>query len=190
MVDIERAEEAVRSLLLALGEDPDREGLAQTPTRVANAWRERLRGYELDPDEILSRTFSEAEGYDEVIMVRRIPVRSVCEHHLLPVTGIAWVGYVPRPDGPVVGLSKLARLVEVFAARLQLQERLTRQVAEAIERRLEPLGVGVIVRAEHGCMSCRGVLTPDSDAITSAMLGCFRDKPEARAEFLRLVEIQ
>lgn len=177
------AEAAVRSLLLHIGEDPDREGLLKTPARVAKALREMTAGYNDDPDEILSARF-DSDGYDEMVLLRGIKFVSLCEHHMLVFAGIASVGYVP--GNRVVGISKLARLVQCYAKRLQIQERMTRQIADAIEEHVQPLGCGVVVRARHSCMGCRGVRQPEADMVTSAMTGALRDRPEARAEFLSL----
>jgi len=177
----EAAEEAVATLLRYIGEDPSREGLAGTPARVAKAWLEMTAGYREDPAEILSRTFEESS--DELIILSGISFYSTCEHHLLPFYGTACVGYLP---GKVVGISKLARLVNCFAQRLQIQERMTRQIADAIEANLDARGVGVVVRAHHLCMGCRGVRQQDTDMITSAMLGKLRTDAASRSEFLRL----
>jgi GTP cyclohydrolase IA len=178
------AEEAVRTLLGWVGEDPQRDGLRDTPGRVCRALTEMTQGYRVDPGELLATTFE--ESYDELILLRGIPFSSLCEHHMSVFTGVAAVGYIPRPGGPVVGLSKLARLVDCFARRLQLQERLTRQIAEALTQHLDPLGVGVLLRAEHSCLSCRGAQKAGAEMVTSCMLGVFREKGEARAEFLTL----
>ena len=175
------AEKAVTTLLRFIGEDPARDGLADTPARVVKAWREITAGYDEDPAEILARTFEETS--DEMIILRGISFYSTCEHHLLPFYGEAQVGYLP---GRVVGISKLARLVNCFARRLQIQERMTRQIAEAIEEHLEAKGVGVILRAHHLCMGCRGVKQEETEMVTSAMLGKLRNDPTTRAEFLRL----
>lgn len=174
-------ERAITTLLTLIGEDPQREGLIDTPKRVLKAWREMTSGYREDPGEILSRTFDEPS--QEMVVLRGISFHSVCEHHLLPFHGTASVGYLP---GKVVGISKLARLVDCFARRLQIQERLTRQIAEAIEGHLEARGVGVMIRARHLCMGCRGVKLPDTELLTSAMLGMLGEDTSARAEFLRL----
>lgn len=175
------SERAVTALLTLIGEDPDREGLIETPKRVIRAWREMTAGYREDPAAILSRTFEEAS--EEMVLLRGITFHSVCEHHLLPFHGTASVGYLP---GKVVGISKLARLVNCFAKRLQIQERLTRQIAEAIEDHLDARGVGVMIRARHLCMGCRGVRLPDTEMLTSAMLGMLRDSENVRSEFYRL----
>lgn len=177
-------EEAVRVILASTGEDVEREGLKETPGRVARAIYEMTRGIEEDPAKILSKVFN--ESYDEIVISKYIPFTSLCEHHLLPFSGTADIGYLP--SGSVVGLSKLARLVDCFAKRLQVQEKLTKQIAQAIEQNLQPKGVAVVLRAEHACMACRGVKKSGSTMITSVMLGVFRDKPEARQEFLTLCQ--
>ena len=182
--DEDAAEEAVSTLLRFIGEDPSREGLADTPARVVRAWREMTAGYQEDPAEILSRAFDESS--DELIMLRGISFYSMCEHHLLPFYGEACVGYLP---GKVVGISKLARLVNCFAHRLQVQERMTRQIADSIEAHLDARGVGVILRAHHLCMGCRGVRQQDTDMVTSAMLGTLRTDATSRSEFLRLCKV-
>lgn len=175
------AEEAVATLLRFIGEEPERDGLRDTPARVVKAWREMTAGYAEDPAEILSRTFDESS--DELVILRGISFYSTCEHHLLPFYGQAVVGYLP---GKVVGISKLARLVECFAKRLQVQERMTRQIADAVEKHLEARGVGVVLRAHHLCMGCRGVRQEETEMVTSAMLGTLRTDATSRAEFLRL----
>ena len=180
-----KPEECVRGLLDWLDPDPDREGLEDTPRRVVDALVEMTAGYREDPKAILERTFD--VPYDEMVVVTDIEFTSLCEHHLLPFVGTASIGYLP--GARVVGLSKLARLVLCFARRLQVQERMTQQIAGAIQKYLGPEGVGVIVRAEHACMACRGV-ERRAPMITSAMLGSFREKPEARAEFLTLAGVR
>jgi GTP cyclohydrolase I len=175
------AERAVETLLRWVGEDPERDGLVDTPARVAKAFREMTSGYLEDPAEILSRTFEETS--DEMVILRGITFQSMCEHHLLPFLGTATVGYLP---GKVVGISKLARLVNCFARRLQIQERLTRQIADAVQKHLEARGVAVVIRAQHLCMACRGVRQMESEMVTSAMLGTLRTDATSRAEFLRL----
>jgi len=177
------AQDAVVTLLQYIGEDPERDGLAGTPERVVRAWRELTAGYADDPAEILSRTFEETS--DEMIILRGISFHSMCEHHLLPFQGTAAVGYLP---GKVVGISKLARLVHCFARRLQIQERMTRQIADAVQEHLGARGVGVIVRAQHLCMACRGVRQEETEMVTSAMLGTLRSDATSRAEFLRLCQ--
>lgn len=178
------AEEAVRFLLAYIGEDPTRNGLVDTPARVVRALKEMTSGYKEKPEEILSKVFE--ESYDEVVIVRDIPFSSLCEHHMLAFSGTCDIGYVPAKDKGVVGLSKLARLVDCFSKRLQVQEKLTRQIAEAIQQHLEPVGAAVVIRATHGCMSCRGVKKSGVTMLTSVMLGCFRDQSSARSEFLSL----
>lgn len=178
----EAAEVAVRTLITYVGEDPDREGLRDTPRRVAAAWSEMTVGYGVDIAALLAVQFT--EPCDELILVTGIEFTSLCEHHVLPFTGIASVGYIPNRS--IVGLSKLARLVEAFALRLQVQERMTREIAEAIETHVAPLGVGVVVRARHSCMGCRGIKKPTASMVTSSMLGVLRTNAEARAEFLAL----
>jgi GTP cyclohydrolase I len=175
------AEEAVVTLLRFIGEEPERDGLRDTPARVVKAWREMTAGYAEDPAEILSRTFEESS--DELVILRGISFYSTCEHHLLPFYGQAVVGYLP---GKVVGISKLARLVECFAKRLQVQERMTRQIADAVETHLNARGVGVVLRAHHLCMGCRGVRQEETEMVTSAMLGTLRTDATSRAEFLKL----
>ncbi len=183
-IDLPRAEAAVRELLLAIGEDPDRDGLEDTPGRVARAYREMLAGRHQDPGEILARRFR--IDHDEMVLVRDIEVFSLCEHHLLPFHGVAHVGYIPARGGLVTGLSKLARLVDCYAKRLQVQERLTAQVADALVKHLQARGVIVVVEAEHLCMSMRGVKKPGSRTTTSAVRGALRD-PATRAEAMSLV---
>ncbi|MGL5819961.1 MAG: GTP cyclohydrolase I FolE [Phycicoccus sp.] len=183
-VDVRRAEAAVREFLLAIGEDPDREGLRDTPRRVAKAARELYAGLWQDPADVLATTFS--IDHDELIIVRDIPMYSVCEHHLLPFHGVAHVGYIPDGSGRVTGLSKLARLVEVFARRPQVQEQITSQVADALVEHLGATGVIVVLEAEHTCMSMRGVRKPGSRTITSAVRGQLRD-PATRAEAMSLL---
>ncbi|MBK8210301.1 MAG: GTP cyclohydrolase I FolE [Rhodospirillales bacterium] len=179
------AEEAVRTLLLWAGDDPDREGLLATPSRVARAYEEHFAGYNEDPAMLLRRTFSETEGYDEIVLLRDIPFESHCEHHLAPIIGRAHVGYLPRHR--VVGISKLARVVEAFAKRLQIQEKMTAQIANTIDAELQPLGVGVVIEATHQCMSTRGVHKPGVTMATSRMLGTFRDDASTRREFLAML---
>jgi GTP cyclohydrolase I len=178
------AEAAIRTIIRWSGDDPGRAGLLETPARVARAFEEFFAGYAQDPSAILRKTFNEIEGYDEMIMLRGIRFESHCEHHLAPIIGHAWVGYIP--DGHVVGISKLARVVDAFAKRLQIQERMTAEIANTINDVLQPKGVGVIIKATHECMTARGVHKPDTDLVTSRMLGCFRDDPLTRQEFLRL----
>ena len=179
------AEDAVRTLLRWAGEPPDREGLLGTPDRVVRAYEEFFSGYTVDPTALLARTFEEVAGYDEMIVLRDIRFESHCEHHLVPIIGKAHVGYLPA--NRVVGISKLARVVDVYARRLQLQERMTAQVAQAIHDVLLPRGVGVIIDSEHHCMTTRGVHKPGTSMVTSRMLGAFRDDPQVRREFLAMV---
>jgi GTP cyclohydrolase I len=182
----ERAEveAAVRTILRWTGDNPERGGLIETPARVVRALEESFVGYAQDPAAILQKSFDEIEGYDEVIVLRGVRFESHCEHHMAPIRGRAWVAYVP--SGRVVGISKLARVVEIYAKRLQIQERLTAQVANTVDDVLKPRGVGVVIKASHHCMTTRGVHKPDSDLVTSRMLGCFRDNPELRQEFLSM----
>lgn len=181
----EEAEDAVRTLLRWAGEDPDREGLLDTPDRVVRSYREFFAGYEEDPVELLQRTFEETDGYDEMIVLRDIAFVSHCEHHILPVVGKAHVAYLP--DKRVVGISKLARVVEAFARRLQIQERMTAQIANAIEAALQPRGIAVVIEAEHQCMTTRGVMKPGVSMVTSRMLGAFRDDAKTRLEFESII---
>jgi len=182
--DEKRAEAAVRELLLAVGEDPDREGLLETPARVARAYREIFAGLYQEPADVLTTTFD--LGHEEMVMVKDIEVYSTCEHHLVPFHGVAHVGYIPGADGRITGLSKLARLVDVYARRPQVQERLTSQVADALVELLQPRGVLVVVECEHLCMSMRGVRKPGSRTVTSAVRGQMRDVA-TRAEAMSLV---
>jgi len=184
-VDLARAEAAIRELLLAIGEDPGRDGLRDTPARVARAYEEIFGGLFVDPDEVLETTFD--AGHDELVLVKDIPLYSVCEHHLLPWHGRAAVGYIPGADGRITGLSKLARLVDLYARRPQVQERLTSQVADAIMSRLDPRGVIVVIEAEHLCMAMRGVRKPGAMTVTSAVRGMFQADPRTRAEAMSLV---
>lgn len=183
-VDLERAERAVREILIAIGENPDREGLKGTPARVARSYREIFAGMTQEPQDVLTTTFE--IGHEELILVRDIEVYSTCEHHLVPFHGVAHVGYIPGHDGRVTGLSKLARLVDVYARRPQVQERLTSQIADALTEYLKPQGVMVVIECEHLCMSMRGVRRPGSRTITSAVRGQLRD-PATRAEAMGLV---
>jgi GTP cyclohydrolase I len=179
------AEAAVRTLIEWAGDDPDREGLVDTPARVVKAYKELFAGYEADPRDYLKRTFDEVGGYDELVILKDIRVVSFCEHHMLPFLGRAHVGYLPR--NRVVGISKLARVVNGFARRLQIQEKLTAEIAEAIQDILDPKGVGVVLVSEHSCMTMRGVNTPGSRLTTSHLLGEVRDDPRTRQEFFDLV---
>lgn len=183
-VDLPRAEAAVRELLAAIGEDPDREGLLETPARVARSYAELVSGIDQDPREVLTAVFD--EGHDELVLVKDIEMWSLCEHHLVPFFGVAHVGYIPSETGKVTGLSKLARLVDVFARRPQVQERLTTQIAEALAEVLQPRGVIVVIEAEHLCMSMRGVRKGGAKTITSAVRGQLRD-PATRAEAMGLI---
>ena len=183
-IDLARASAAVRELLIALGEDPERDGLRETPDRVARSYAEIFRGLREKPDEVLSTTFD--LGHDELVLVKDIEVYSTCEHHLVPFHGVAHVGYIPSRDGRITGLSKIARLVDVYAKRPQVQERLTTQIAEAMERVLQPRGVIVVVECEHLCMSMRGVRKPGARTVTSAVRGGLRE-PATRAEVMSLI---
>ena len=178
----EEAERAVRTLIEWAGDDPEREGVKGTPSRVVRAFEEYFIGYASDPIELLQRTFEETDGYDEMVVLKDIRFESHCEHHLAPIIGKAHVAYLPQQR--VVGISKLARLVEVYAKRLQIQEKMTAQIANTINDVLKPQGVGVIIKASHHCMTTRGVHKPDTDLVTSRMLGCFRDNALTRQEFL------
>ena len=184
-VDQPRAEAAIRELLVAIGEDPERDGLKETPRRVAKAYAELLAGMDHDPGEVLSAVFD--VGHDELVLVKDIEMWSLCEHHLVPFVGVAHIGYIPEEGGRVTGLSKLARLVDVFARRPQVQERMTTQIAKTIDEQLKPLGVAVVLEAEHLCMRMRGVEKQNSYVMTSAMLGGFRSNQETRAEFMNLI---
>ena len=179
-------EAAVRTMIRWTGDDPDREGLQETPSRVTRAFEEFFGGYAQDPADFLAKTFEEVGGYDEMILLRGIRFESHCEHHMAPVIGQAWVGYVP--NGRVVGISKLARVVDVFARRLQVQEKMTAQIADTIDRILKPKGVAVVIKASHHCMTTRGVHKPDTDLVTSRMLGCFRDHGQLRQDFMQAVQ--
>ena len=178
------AEAAVRTLIRWAGDDPAREGLLDTPARVARSYRELFAGYEVDPREYLERTFQEVGGYDELVVLKDIRFVSFCEHHMLPVVGKAHVGYLPTDR--VVGISKLARVVRGFARRLQIQEKMTAEIARTIHEVLRPEGVGVIIEAEHSCMTMRGVDVPGASLITSHLIGVVRDDPRTREEFMRL----
>jgi len=182
------AEAAVRTLIQWAGDDPDREGLLETPARVIKAYEELFSGYDAEPRDYLQRTFEEVGGYDELVVLTDIRVVSFCEHHMLPFLGRAHVGYLPR--NRVVGISKLARVVNGFSRRLQIQEKLTAEIAEAIQEILQPKGVGVVIQSEHSCMTMRGVNTPGSALTTSTLLGDVRDDPRTRSEFLSLVRVR
>jgi GTP cyclohydrolase IA len=182
--DLDRAEAAIRELLLAAGEDPEREGLVDTPRRVARAYAEMFSGMRMRPEDVLTTTFD--IGHDEMVLVKDIEVWSMCEHHLVPFTGVAHIGYIPSEDGRITGLSKLARLVEVYARRPQVQERLTTQVADAMSDLLKPRGSIVVFECEHLCMTMRGVRKPGAKTVTSAVHGQLRD-PATRAEAMSLI---
>jgi GTP cyclohydrolase IA len=184
-VDLPRVERAVREILLAIGEDPDRDGLRDTPARVARAYAEQFAGLRMGPEDVLTTVF-DAE-YDEMVLVRDIEVYSTCEHHLVPFFGNAHVGYIPNVKGQITGLSKLARLVDVYARRPQVQERMTSQIADAMMTVLEPRGVIVVIEAEHLCMSMRGVRKPGAKTVTSAVRGSFRESDSTRAEAMSLL---
>jgi len=181
----EEAEAAVRTLIRWAGEDPDREGLLGTPDRVVRSYEEFFAGYNDDPREMLQRTFEEVEGYDEVVALRDIRLESYCEHHMVPIIGRVHIGYLP--DRRVVGISKLARVVDAYGRRLQIQEKLTAQIANTIEEVLQPLGVAVVIEAAHQCMTTRGVHKDGVTMVTSRMLGAFRDNGETRREFLTMI---
>ena len=183
-----QAEDAIQTLLLWAGDDPRREGLVDTPKRVATAYEDWFSGYKQDPVLYLKRTFEEVEGYDEMIVLRDIAFESHCEHHMAPIIGTAHVGYLPRSK--VVGISKLARVVEAFARRFQVQEKMTAQIAICIEDVLKPKGVGVVIEAVHQCMTTRGIHKSDVSMVTSQMLGSFRKDARTRAEFLRMIDVR
>jgi len=179
-------EEAFRTIIRWAGDDPARDGLRETPARVTKAFQEWFVGYQTDPDALLAKTFEEIEGYDEMIVLRGIPFESHCEHHMAPIIGRAWVGYIPT--GRVVGISKLARVVDTYAKRLQIQEKMTSQIANTLNKVLKPQGVAVVIKATHHCMSTRGVYKHGTDLVTSRMLGAFRNNPMTRQEFMALVD--
>jgi|TARA_B100000768_G_C11230915_1_gene355019 GTP cyclohydrolase I len=181
----EEALKAVRTLISWAGDDPDREGLIETPDRVVRSYGEFFSGYHEDAEAVLGKTFEDVEGYDEVVIVRNIRVESHCEHHMVPIVGVAHVGYIP--NNRVVGISKLARVVDIYGKRLQTQETMTALIADTINRVLEPKGVAVVIDANHECMSTRGIHKTESSTITSRMLGSFRDNIETRAEFMNLI---
>ncbi len=181
----DEAEDAVRTLIRWAGDDPGREGLRGTPRRVTNSYQEYFAGYDIDPTELLQRTFEEVDGYDEMVLLRDIPFESHCEHHLAPIIGKAHVAYMPRTR--VVGISKLVRVVDAYARRLQIQEKMTAQIANAIEEVLEPKGVAVVIEASHQCMTTRGVHRPGVAMVTSRMLGLFRSDARTRRELLALI---
>ena len=184
MIDQDKIKKAVHEILVAIGEDPSREGVRETPRRIAEMYDEVFRGMQEDPREVLSVGFE--EGHNEMVILKDIPFYSICEHHLLPFYGMAHIGYIPR--GRVVGASKLGRVVEILAKRPQLQERLTTQIADTIVEGLQPQGVAVVIEAEHLCMTMRGVKKPGSNIVTSAMRGSFRTRAVTRAEFLSLIK--
>ena len=181
----EEALKAVRTLLAFTGDDPDREGLIETPDRVVRAYKEFYAGYEVDPEEILSKTFEEVEGYDEMVIVKNIRVESHCEHHMVPILGMGHIGYIPNKR--VVGISKLARIIDVFGKRLQTQETMTAQVADTINKVLQPKGVGVIIDAAHQCMTTRGVKKEKASTVTNYFLGQFKDDLSIQNRYLRLI---
>ena len=181
----EDVEAAFRTIIEWAGDDPERDGLLETPSRMTRAYTEWFRGYHEDPEEILQKTFKEIEGYDEMVILRGIPFESHCEHHMAPIIGKAWVAYMPKDK--VVGISKLARVVDAYAKRLQIQEKMTAQIANIIQEVLEPEGVAVVIKGHHHCMTTRGVHKHDTDMVTSRMLGCFRDNPITRHELLAFV---
>ncbi len=182
----DEAEEAVRTLLRFIGENPARDGLAETPARYVRALEQHFAGYAVDPHLLLQKTFGETAGYNEMVLLRAIPFESHCEHHVAPILGRAWVAYLP--DTRVVGISKLARVVQAYAKRLQIQEKMTAEIADAIDRALHPKGVAVVLKATHHCMTTRGVMKPGTDLVTSRMLGRFRDDAQLRQEMLRHVD--
>jgi|TARA_B100001094_G_C18184608_1_gene802966 GTP cyclohydrolase I len=180
----EEARQAVKTLLAFTGDDPEREGLIETPDRVVRAYREFFAGYEEDPEEILSKTFEEVEGYDEMVIVKNIRVESHCEHHMVPILGMGHIAYIPNKR--VVGISKLARIIDVYGKRLQTQETMTAQVADIIEKVLQPKGVAVVIDAAHQCMTTRGIHKTETSTVTSRMLGAFKD-PDTKNEFYKLI---
>lgn len=183
----EEAEAAFRTIIRWAGDDPDRDGLHETPSRVARAFEEWFHGYNDDPESILKKTFEEIEGYDEMIVLRGIRFESYCEHHMAPIIGKAHIGYLP--DGKVVGISKLARVVETYARRFQVQEKMTAQIARCIQHVLQPRGVGVVIEGAHECMTTRGIHKRGVSMVTSKMLGSFRDDPRTRSEFLAFIDV-
>jgi GTP cyclohydrolase I len=185
-IDQARIEKAVREILLAIGEDPERDGLTDTPARVARAYAEQFAGLRQRPEDVLTKVFD--ADHDEIVLVRDIELYSTCEHHLVPFFGVAHIGYIPNEKGQITGLSKLARLVDLYARRPQVQERMTSQIANALEAVLEPRGVIVVIEAEHLCMSMRGVRKPGARTVTSAVRGVFRDSARTRAEAMSLIQ--
>lgn len=183
----DQAEQAVKTLIEWAGDNPDREGLVETPKRVVKAYEQFFEGYDLDPEEILTKTFEEVEGYDEMVIVKDIRLESHCEHHIVPILGKAHIGYIP--NNRVVGISKLARIVDVFGKRLQTQETMTSQIANVIQKVLDPKGVAVVIDASHQCMTTRGVHKPESSTVTSAMKGVFKENAVTRNEFLSFVTL-
>ena len=183
----EEAQKAVRTLIEWAGDYPDREGLVETPKRVVKAYEEFFAGYDDDPEEILRKTFEEVEGYDEMVLVKNIRLESHCEHHIVPILGKAHIAYIP--NNRVVGISKLARIVDAFGKRLQTQETMTAQIANTIEKVLEPKGVAVVVDAAHQCMTTRGIHKPESSTVTSCMRGIFKENPRTRNEFLTFIKL-
>ena len=183
----EEAQKAVRTLIEWAGDNPDREGLVETPKRVVKAYEEFFAGYDDDPEEILRKTFEEVEGYDEMVLVKNIRLESHCEHHIVPILGKAHIAYIP--NNRVVGISKLARIVDAFGKRLQTQETMTAQIANTIEKVLEPKGVAVVVDAAHQCMTTRGIHKPESSTVTSCMRGIFKENPRTRNEFLSFIKL-
>lgn len=189
IMDRTRALQYVKNLIESIGDDPSREGLADTPRRVVDSWAELFAGYkttEEDLRSLLSRSFGEVDGYDQMILCRDVPFVSFCEHHLLPFSGVVHLGYLPTKK--VVGLSKIPRLIQAISRRLQIQERMTQQIANIFNEVVHPLGVGVLVVATHSCVSCRGIRAVGSDMVTSALIGAFREDPQCRSEFLSLVK--
>lgn len=183
----EEAQKAVRTLIEWAGDDPEREGLVETPKRVVKAYEEFFAGYDDDPEEILRKTFEEVEGYDEMVLVKNIRLESHCEHHIVPILGKAHIAYIP--NNRVVGISKLARIVDAFGKRLQTQETMTAQIANTIEKVLEPKGVAVVIDAAHQCMTTRGIHKPESSTVTSCMRGVFKENPRTRNEFLTFIKL-
>ena len=181
----EEAMRAVKTLIAWAGDDPEREGLVETPKRVVKAYEEFFEGYKIDPTEILSKTFEEVEGYDEMVLIKNIRLESHCEHHIVPILGKAHIAYMPKKR--VVGISKIARLVDVFAKRLQIQETLTSQIAETLQSVLDPLGVAVLIDASHQCMTTRGVRKPESSTVTKKMIGIFREDKILQSQFMELI---